>query len=130
MIDLDAVQARAEAATPGEWRVLVHDDGLGKAIQILLGGDGQQFGYAATLGTWNSPSQLTPLQDARFIAASRSDVLALVAELRAAREVYAELGPVLEPLRAMHARHPGTRIPPCGWCRLIHAYDKAIGEAR
>jgi hypothetical protein len=47
-------------------------------------------------------------------------------ELRAAREVYAELGPVLEPLRAMHGRHPGTRIPPCGWCRLIFAYDKAI----
>jgi hypothetical protein len=49
-----------------------------------------------------------------------------VAELRAAREVYAELGPVLEPLRAMHGRLPGTRIPPCGWCRLILAYDKAI----
>jgi hypothetical protein len=77
MLDLDAIEARAEAATPGPWIVsgsVIHSpirepwDGKPNAVIV----DAHIF----------EPN-------ADFIAASRTDTPALVAELRAAR---ADLG--------------------------------------
>jgi hypothetical protein len=75
MLDLDAIEARAEAATPGPWIVsggVIHSpirepwDGKPNAVIV----DAHIF----------EPN-------ADFIAHARTDIPALVAELRAAREV-------------------------------------------
>ncbi len=115
MIDLDAIQARADAASPAPW--WTSPDYSNTGINYGHGNNRQQIGKMHGTG------------DAAFVIAARADVPALVAELRAAREVYAELGPILEPLRVMHGRHLGTDHLPCGWCRLISAYDKAMGAS-
>lgn len=81
-LDLDAVEARANAATPGPWwgggdrqsrnaYGLVGrttDRGTGNAIAVLSGTD------------------MDRVADAEFIAAAREDVPALIAEVRRLRE--------------------------------------------
>lgn len=68
-IDLDAIEARATAATPGPWSVSV--DGI-----TVEDPDGRDVCDA-----WQSDG------DAAFIAHARADVPALIDELRALREV-------------------------------------------
>ena len=74
MLDLDAIEARAEAATPGPW--MEPRNGLGLGWTIF-----PKNSKGWSIATCDSGT------DADFIAASRTDVPALVAELRAAREV-------------------------------------------
>ncbi len=87
MLDLDAIEARAEAATPGPW--------IGSSVP-----SGRKYGVISVkdYGEWTR-SGGRPLAvllgipthgrhpDTQFIAHARTDVPALVAELRAAREV-------------------------------------------
>jgi len=88
--ELDAIEARAQAATKGPWKVDEMD-------MYIYGGDG--FMVASNCpsadgwpvrghGAEKSGQRERGSQDANaeFIAASRSDVDALVAELRVARE--------------------------------------------
>lgn len=96
-LDLDAIQARADAATPGPW----YDAGAGilRAVHTrtvgrkhirevrddidLLGGamfdTYEDFGGGPDL---NGEPCVTGYYDARFIAAAREDVPALVARVR------------------------------------------------
>jgi hypothetical protein len=53
---------------------------------------------------------------------------AMVKELRATRDVIAELGPILQWMRPLHGRFEHADTSPCGWCRLIAAYDKITPE--
>ncbi len=74
MLDLDAIEARAEAATPGPWREPKNGLGLGWTIF-------PKNSKGWSIATCDSGT------DADFIAHARTDVPALVAELRVAREV-------------------------------------------
>src|SRR5262245_7196191 len=79
-LDLDAVLARAEAATPGEWTTRVErratrgnafrvDSPNGIVVGLVVGGGTNDDGAA----------------NAAFIASARQDIPALVAELRTER---------------------------------------------
>jgi hypothetical protein len=77
VIDLDAVQARADAATPGPWRLT--DGGWGEFVQDSEGRE-----------LW--ALRHTPeVADAEFVAHARTDVPLLVAALREAHIEIARL---------------------------------------
>lgn len=90
MIDLDAIEARAKAATPGPWRVnpRVEADPGETDGHGWLAGPPAAIEYEAALFN----------RDADFIAAAREDVPALIAEVRRLRSV-------VDMYRA-HAAHP------------------------
>ena len=90
---LAEIEARAEAATPGEW---VADCVQG--IRAVLSGGSRR----AMVVPWAS-GELLMQADAAFIAAARADVPALVAEVRRLR---AEV----ERLRSISARSTGTTL--------------------
>ena len=76
MLDLDAIEARAEAATPGPWRQTASRRGYRDVLQT-------PDTYADRMIAKGCPNA-----DAAFIAHARTDVPALVAELRAARSAW------------------------------------------
>ena len=80
MLDLDAIGARAEAATPGPWFRVIDTD-------VCRLADGTHPEVAVCLRTEDVGVVQSHEANADFIAHARADVPALVAELRAAREV-------------------------------------------
>lgn len=92
--ELDAIEARANAATPGPWasetRTVDHGNGVDD-WHFLVMSDGESV---HTIG----------IDDAAFIAAARADVPALVAEVRRLRAL---LAPVQEAAQAWRGEHPG-----------------------
>jgi len=84
-VDLDAIEARADAATEGPW--FNNRNGV-----VIV----ESHPLAPTV------SENSSWGDAEFIAAARADIPALVAELRAAREVV-EAAPVAITLRTDEA---------------------------
>jgi hypothetical protein len=76
-LDLDAIEALANAATPGPWEV-DYDERVGGADQILRGN--------LTICFMSSPRRE---YNAEFIAAARAAVPALVAEVRRLRAAVA-----------------------------------------
>jgi hypothetical protein len=94
LLDLDAIEARATAASPGPWRT--HDTHLdiGGHTATVLRNEASATELVAWLPTrsnepWNNTRNCWA--DAEFIASSRADVSALVAELRRTRAALAEL---------------------------------------
>ena len=85
VLDLDAIEARADAATEGPW--FNNRNGV-----VIV----ESHPLAPTV------SENSSWGDAEFIAAARADIPALVAELRAAREVV-EAAPVAITLRTDEA---------------------------
>ena len=88
MLDLDAIEARVEAATPGPWTARLRDD-----MWEINDGSGSNF-VSIVESCWlpddcdaGQYGGIPDVDDARFIAHARTDVPALVAELRVAREV-------------------------------------------
>ena len=88
MLDLDAIEARAEAATPGPWTARLRDD-----MWEINDGSGSNF-VSIVESCWlpddcdaGQYGGIPDVDDARFIAHAHADIPALVAELRAAREV-------------------------------------------
>ena len=135
--DLEAIEARASAATPGPWTSPWIGDSTCR--DAILGGGGEVVGV-----TWRDGWHLAVTQaDAEFIAAARTDVPALVAELRQLR---AELAgqhrpgaypaPILVPLRTttgLNAReHPMARAKRVKSERdaVSRALRKALGAPR
>jgi hypothetical protein len=82
MLDLDAITARAEAATPGPWTKF--PEGPTPPVVAMLNQPPGPLYVCTERGV--EPSDLAE-PDADFIAHARADVPALVSELRAAREV-------------------------------------------
>jgi hypothetical protein len=92
MLDLDAIQARAAAATPGDhWFAdLEPEDQLSYEVWAAQDPDEESSnGVVTEFGCKKA--------DAYFIASARADIPAMVAELRAAREVVEAATEVLEP---------------------------------
>ncbi len=71
--DIDAIKARAEAATPGEWQATTHWEVSAISQHIAL--------CAEMNGRWN----------AEFIAHARTDIPALLAYIAALNEVIERL---------------------------------------
>ncbi|MFJ5071676.1 hypothetical protein ACIQC7_35200 [Kitasatospora sp. NPDC088556] len=71
-LDLDAIQARADAATPGPWHVVADQQDLNRWVTDETGALAFSFGY---LGNRTEG-------DARFVAAARTDVEQLLARVR------------------------------------------------
>lgn len=99
-LDLDAIKARVDAATPGPW--WAWDRGVGWHIAI----------GEPTEGTWGGPARLLPASertdigreaDAEFIAAARQDVPALIAEVERLRAL-------VEPVTAPGGPADGDRV--------------------
>ena len=120
MLDLDAIEARAEAATPGPW--INNRNGV-----VIV----ESHPLAPTV------SENSSWDDADLIAHARTDVPALVAELRAAREVVEAAVDLAE--RDGHKDDLcddcglGGHTSPCPWQRLdaaLAAYRAVVGEAR
>src|ERR1039458_7012457 len=96
MLDLDAIEARAEAATAGPLTAepVFNEDERDRPDLEHYWDDHSEWAYNAEPFRIEGPevvengefSALSGL-DADFIAASRADIPALVAELRATREV-------------------------------------------
>jgi hypothetical protein len=85
-LDLEAIRRRVDAATPGPWEHVDHGDGpdstfmgCGQVITLgerVMGGD-----ICAPSGDCYPRSGYRPLDDMAFIAAARSDVPDLLAEV-------------------------------------------------
>jgi hypothetical protein len=80
MLDLDAIEARAEVTTPGPWFKVNDTD-------VCWSANGTHPEVAVCLRTEDVGVVQSHEANADFIAHARTDISALVAELRAAREV-------------------------------------------
>ncbi len=100
-LNLDAIEARANAATEGPW-VMVTQGGIESEHYRGPGEDASSVAQTRTQGDWE------------FIAHARTDVPALVARVR-------ELEAAVERVRAIevadrvdHSQHVGAGGEPCG----------------
>lgn len=82
-LNLDAIEARANAATEGPWESLDRGDRL-----VAWRQRDDELGIAAF--DYVVPEPMDNADDAEFIAHARTDVPALVAEVRRLRDIEAE----------------------------------------
>lgn len=90
--ELAEIEARCNAATPGLWEMGMSTDGSGDAgILAEVHGKQRVIGQVyAEVDAWGKDS-LRCVRDADFITHARTDLPALVAELRSWREAMAHL---------------------------------------
>ena len=110
-LDLDAIRVRVDAATGGPWSADQDECNVrtadGRAlVNVLLGDD----------DTREAPWQA--LADIAFIAAARSDLPALLAELKRQR-------PVLEAVKALHELDQDWADPENAW-PISHAHERLM----
>ena len=80
-LDLDAIQARADAATPGPWVSRTCEPCAARdRLDLTIWGHGDR----EMIANWSEQDEFYS-GDAEFIAHARTDVPALVAEVRALR---------------------------------------------
>ena len=116
--ELQAIEARASAATPGPWR---SDDQVvgwmggtqpGVAVRNQDGNVRDAVAMVVDMRAAEISGSLRPIEDAAFIAAARMDVPALVAEVRRLRALIAEAVPLFE-TNASVAWHEYGNIDGC-----------------
>lgn len=93
--DLDAIEARANAATEGPWIDRwehIADEPEDNQRGIVNGGDETLKSLVVGCTWWDGHHLVLRKEDAAFISAARTDVPALVAEVRRLREAVRELG--------------------------------------
>lgn len=112
---LDEIQERADAATPGPWRMSEYDPAEVWADRDPAGWDA--FFIATTDRNMGDPN----IADAEFIAHSREDVGELLAEVRRLR---AELAARPEPIGYVAAR-PSE----CGWLSTTDSFATSAEAA-
>jgi hypothetical protein len=78
--ELQAIRARAEAATPGPWTEGVGKVAGGETRELVIGADGRTI-IAMAYGGFGHPTPDCTREDRAFIAAARTDVPALLAEV-------------------------------------------------
>lgn len=86
-LDLDAIEAREKATTPGPW---VHDETDGIGCDVWTQGETVMGGTVHTTDDGYPRGDYNPVEDALFIAHAKQDIPALVAEVRRLREVLAD----------------------------------------
>jgi hypothetical protein len=129
----DDLAAKARAATPGPWRHWT-DPECPDDVRVCYARDGERCDWCVALAgdTDDDTRQWTPetlarwRADADFIAAaSPSAVLALLADLRAARARVEQMERVVKAARACkHRTDSGWRLPSVDeWIQLMVALD-------
>lgn len=94
-LNLDAIERRANAATPGPWHAEATEDPQERAISNKIGdsriGYSAWEGLAIAYGADDMPDEgaLVAADNAKFIAHARTDIPALIAVIR---RLHAELG--------------------------------------
>lgn len=100
-LDLDAIEARVNAATPGPWRT-VWGSLIARGVEITESGTYRAIQDVAEIPDdrceWESDEavEVSAEADAEFIAAARADVPALVAEVRRLERIIAETDSLAE----------------------------------
>lgn len=89
--DLDAIRARADAATPGPWESNANHVYMGGGCQARIAPTGEP---AVIMGHWSNAA------DPVFVAAARTDVEALVREVERLRQELAEKRELVDYLTA------------------------------
>jgi hypothetical protein len=101
-IDVDAIEASANAATPGPWQVTDHNEGLDPPRPL----------WGVTNDEYHNPSadddapwiaveiRIGDRADAEFIARARTDVPKMAAEIRRLREQLFAQQPVIDAVEA------------------------------
>lgn len=108
-LNLDAIEARATAATPGPWRDADTHLGRHGHTATVLSGTGNDTDLRAWLPSlsqeaWDETRNVWA--DAAFVAAARTDVDALLAEVRRLRNA-------MEQIRNLHTDSPMGPCPVC-----------------
>lgn len=101
--ELKAIEARAHAATPGPWHEGVGKLRDGETREMVIS-PADDVIVALAYGGFGNPVDRTT-QDRKFIASARTDVPALVAEVRRLQAAY---GKLYEELQKAHDR--ATRL--------------------
>jgi hypothetical protein len=84
--ELQAIRARAEAATPGPWTEGAGKVAGGETRELVIGADNRTI-IAMAYGGFGHPTPDCTRADRAFIAAARTDVPALLAEVDRLREI-------------------------------------------
>lgn len=118
---LDEIQARADAATEGPWKIETHYGmSQSRRRQIVVPGWMTPIAVLGQENPYGDP-------DAEFIAHARTDVPALVAALRAVLDLH-------KPEKFMDFEDTcsgcdiGTMDPPTWPCPTVRAVTAALGE--
>jgi hypothetical protein len=108
-LDLDAIEARANAATPGPWEHgerCVWQAGMLNTAEIAVDCEHGNGGIRRHA-------------DAEFIAHARTDVPALLAEVKRLREQVERMRGLLEAAGPIHLGCPNLqKVDWCPWCRI------------
>jgi hypothetical protein len=123
MLDLDAIEARVEAADPAPWYLSDLDTAWEDHKPVIARLD-------SSVITRHEPSHPPTLSspNVQFVLHARTDIPALVAELRAAREAK-------ERVLDMHSSNSGgwcwecAHPSPCRTVTALDAYRAVVGEA-
>lgn len=88
-LDLDEIEQRANAATPGPWRIVRDQtDGFyGEEAYDIHAGDGSTVAQGGTLEDGGPSVGACYHEDAEFIAHAREDIPALIAEVKRLRHI-------------------------------------------
>ena len=123
--ELDAIAARAEAATPGPWVFAPSSQGSLEHGCVLVGG---RLGNGLGDDGLHVGEEEFGVHDAAFIAAARTDVPALVAALREANAKIARMQMRIETVEVECNRHAEAtkRV----YAELRQANAKIIGLER
>ena len=103
-LDLEAIEARTNAATPGPWGV-GNDTNIVRGLEVTGRGSYTCIQSVAEVGDnddrldWDRDEavEVDPEDDAAFIAAARTDVPALVGEVRRLRAELAQIADAVAP---------------------------------
>ncbi len=119
---IDEIEKRAEAATPGPWVLDPRGGGLirGGALVHKARGSGQPQLFLAM--AHEDEAAEGQQKNAAFVAAARTDIPALIADLRAARELLAEAMWRHEHMNTCNADNV------CLNCRRIQAFLRGADE--
>lgn len=128
--DLDAIKARAEAATPWPWRA--HGDAVVNLVRsCTCAGHIPGHGHEPFCGIEGPVATGAEPFDANFIAHAREDIPALLAEVQELRELVTDLNKQLDAKRQHDALGEDED---CGVCNhlafdsLSEAYDELLEE--
>jgi len=106
---LQAIEARLKATTPGVWENGVGKVRDGETRELIIGAEGRVI-VAMAYGGFGNPTDCTSADRAFIVAAHNTDMPALIAEVRLLREMILADDPLA--LTPMHERGPVPPPPP------------------
>lgn len=132
-LDLDAIRARADVATEGPWHQFSPDEESGQETTEVCTAD-QRTLLHVLLGDQDTREEYPQAAaDARFIAAARTDVPALLDEIERRRTELRDKGNDLLDVRGLLSPNGGDSVLPAGFDiseQVAPAVEWLIDEVR